>query len=151
MKDYTESLISEGLSPAEQQAYNQARDQYKWLAKFKEPGMVNRDTGQVNAVKLATDLENTDANGFSLAQNKEPLYQVLRAVQGSDGTSMPAIYHNKLAMVARAAMRLGPGAAQTVIQKGLVPGLRAVVNAPGFMTSLGQELASHANDNEGEE
>lgn len=147
-KDYVEGLISEGLSGTEKAAYDEARQQYKWLVKYKEPGMVNRDTGQVNAVKLATDLESTDANGFSLGQNKEPLYSVLRQVQGSDGTSMPAIYHNKLAILMRAAARLGPGAAQYVAQRGLVPGLRAVVNHPGFMEGLGQELAGHADDGE---
>jgi hypothetical protein len=151
-KDYTESLISEGLTGAEKQAYDQAREQYKWLAKFQEPGMVNRGSGKVDPVKLATNLEKEDPNGFSGGGsggiNTEPLYQVLRQVQGSDGTAMPAIYHNKIAMVARAAARLGPGAAQYVVQKGLLPGLRAVVNQPGFMEGLGQELAGHANEGE---
>jgi hypothetical protein len=153
VKDYVESMISEGLTGPEKQAYDTAREQYKWLARFQEPGMVTLDKGgNVNAVKLATLLEKEDTNAFvgggSGGINTEPLYQVLRQVQGSDGTSMPAIYHNKIAMIARAAARLGPGAAQYVVQKGLLPGLRAVVNQPGFIDGLGQELAGHANEGE---
>lgn len=135
VKDYVEGLIQEGLEPGQAQAYAQARQQYASLMKVQR--FVNPGTGDLNAPALGRFLQRTDAAGYTRGGNAEPAYEVIRKAQGVSGTKPGSL----MPPIIKAAMRTVPGGAQMVMQKGIQPGLRALVNKPGFMTALSSELA----------
>jgi hypothetical protein len=140
VKDYVEGLIQEGLEPGQAQAYAQARQQYANLLKVQR--FVNPGTGDLNAPALGRYLQRTESAAYTRGGNSEPAYEVIRKAQGVSGTKPGSL----MPPIIKAAMRTVPGGAQYVMQKGVQPGLRMLVNKPGFMTALSSELARTGDD-----
>lgn len=145
VKDYVEGLIQEGLEPGQVPAYAQARQQYAALLKVER--FVNPGTGDLNAPALGRFLQRTEASAYTLGRNSEPAYEVIRKAQGVSGSKPGSL----MPPIIKAAMRTVPGGAQMVMQKGIQPGLRALINKPGFMTALSSELARSGDMPEADE
>jgi hypothetical protein len=148
LQDHVEGILKDAVTPEVAQSYQDALSRYGLIKHLMEPGSVNRATGEINTSALAKYFGDTDPKGYALGQNNSPLYQVLRQSEGMGGNPLDATagYHTKLFAVARAAASTIPGAANNVVQLGLKPALRQLVNKPGFVTALGNELQG-GNDN----
>lgn len=86
--------IGNGLAPAAQQAFNQARQQYRYFSMLADkPGNLNPATGHVSGPNLANTLQRTDRTGYALGRNDSELYDAVRfskafpAVVGNSGTA----------------------------------------------------------------
>lgn len=86
--------IGNGLAPEAQQAFQQARQQYRYFSMLAgNPNAVNPATGHVSGPNLANTLQRTDRTGYALGRNDSPLYDATRfskafpAVVGNSGTA----------------------------------------------------------------
>lgn len=135
VKDYVEGLIQEGLEPGQAAPYAAARQQYSALQKVAK--FVNPGNGDLNGAGLGKYLQRTESQAYTYGRNSEPAYEVLRRAQGVAGAKTVM---NALPSAVKAAAQSVPGGAQMLVQRGLQPGLRLLVNKPGFMTALSSEL-----------
>jgi hypothetical protein len=141
-KEAAETMLKEGLTPQVQKSYEQAVERYGLFNELHDNAL-NADTGHVDTSKLVRYFKASDPQGYSEGTDTRALYQILRQSEGMGGNpTIPGMagYHSRAMMIVRAAARTVPGGAQYVMQNGVKPGLRAMVNKPGFMAALGEEL-----------
>lgn len=86
--------IGNGLAPDAQQAFNQARQQYRYFSMLADkPNILNPGTGNVSGPNIANTLQRTDRTGYALGRNESDLYNAVRfskalpGVVGNSGTA----------------------------------------------------------------
>lgn len=86
--------IGNGLAPEAQQAFNQARQQYRAFSMLADkPNALNPSTGHVSGPNMANTLQRADRTGYALGRNDSELYDATRfskafpAVVGNSGTA----------------------------------------------------------------
>jgi hypothetical protein len=143
LQQHVEGIVKEGMTPQVQQSYEDALSRYG-LFKELHDNVLNAATGEIDTGKLVRYFKQVDPQGYSEGAKNTPLYSVLRQSEGMGSNPMDATtaFHTKLAVVARAAAKTVPGGAQNVLQFGIKPTLRALMNKPGFVAALGGELNS---------
>jgi len=147
---HVESIVKSGLTPQVQQSYDQALKRYGLFTEVRDTAL-NGTTGKIDTAKLVNYFKSVDPLGYSEGVNTKPLYQVLRQSEGMAGNPLEATapIHTKTLAVARAAAATIPGGAQFVMQHGIKPALRALVNFPGFTAELGKALGSSEGGDDG--
>jgi hypothetical protein len=94
LKEMVDDALQSGLSQAEQQAFAQARNNYRNLMTIRtSQGVVNPSSGNVSGLNLASALTRKDPNGFVFGSNQTPMYEAARFAQafkpivGDSGTA----------------------------------------------------------------
>jgi hypothetical protein len=94
VKDYVDDLLQQGMSAERQQAFQQAREQYRNLMLLtSRVGSINPSTGNVNGSLLANLLQQKDKSGFMFGRNTSDMYnaarfaQAFRPIVGDSGTA----------------------------------------------------------------
>jgi hypothetical protein len=94
LKDYTDDLVSQGLSGDRLAKYNQARGEYRNLMLMtSRVGAINPSTGNVNGSIMANVLQQKDKAGFLFGRNSSDMYdaarfaQAFRPIVGDSGTA----------------------------------------------------------------
>jgi hypothetical protein len=94
LKEMVDDALQSGLSQAEQQAFAQARNNYRNLMTIRtSQGVVNPSSGNVSGLNLASALTRKDPNGFVFGRNETPMYEAARFAQafkpivGDSGTA----------------------------------------------------------------
>lgn len=93
-QEVVEDAIQGSLAPAQQAAYNEARNQYRNLMLLTaKTNVVNPSSGNVAGRPLANTLMSRDRGGFTMGRNNNDLYEATRFVQafpdivGNSGTA----------------------------------------------------------------
>lgn len=86
--------IGRGLTPEAEQAFREARRQYRTFAMVADkPNILNPATGTVSGPNLASTLQRTDRTGYALGRTDSPMYDAARFSQafkplvGDSGTA----------------------------------------------------------------
>lgn len=94
LKEMVDDALQSGLSQAEQQAFAQARNNYRNLMTIRtSQGVVNPSSGNVSGLNLASALTRKDPKGFVFGGNETPMYEAARFAQafkpivGDSGTA----------------------------------------------------------------
>jgi hypothetical protein len=94
LKEMVDDALQSGLSQAEQQAFAQARNNYRNLMTIRtSQGVVNPSSGNVSGLNLASALTRKDPQGFVFGSNQTPMYeaarfaQAFRPIVGDSGTA----------------------------------------------------------------
>lgn len=94
LKEMVDDALQSGLSQAEQQAFAQARNNYRNLMTIRtSQGVVNPSSGNVSGLNLASALTRKDPKGFVFGANETPMYeaarfaQAFRPIVGDSGTA----------------------------------------------------------------
>jgi len=94
LKEMVDDALQSGLSQAEQQAFAQARNNYRNLMTIRtSQGVVNPSSGNVSGLNLASALTRKDPQGFVFGGNETPMYEAARFAQafkpivGDSGTA----------------------------------------------------------------
>lgn len=143
VKSHVDDLLQSSLSPTEQAAYSQARQQYRTLMQLtSRTGIVNPSSGNVSGAMLANKLQQSDKSGYLLGGNQSPLYNAARFAQafkpivGDSGTATRSMSLKDMALSVpgniASWLYLHPGA----------PAVRALLNTPG---SVRDALINGAN------
>lgn len=97
-QEVIEDSIQGTLAPAEQAAYNAAREQYRNLMTLTaKTNVVNPSSGNVSGRGLATTLMQRDRGGFTMGRNGSEMYDAARFTQafpdivGNSGTATRSI------------------------------------------------------------
>jgi hypothetical protein len=147
--------IGNGLAPEAREAFNQARQQYRFFSLLADkPQHVNPATGHVSGANLANTLQRTDRTGYALGRNQSELYDATRfakalpAVVGNSGTATRSPL-NALELAASVPMSVAthaytssPSIAVTnaltnTLENGLRPGSMSPTNANALRRLLG--------------
>lgn len=92
-KDAIDDALEGSLTGKTQQLFSDARSQYRNLMQLYGRGVVNEQTGDVNAKVLANTLAAKDRKGFRLGENQSDLYNMARfarafpSIVGDSGTA----------------------------------------------------------------
>jgi hypothetical protein len=133
------------MTPAERQAFQQARAQYRTLSTLETGNIVNAETGDVSAPLLANQLQRRDPRGFLEGENRSPLYEGARVLgrlqkpKSSSGTAERQYLGQALAgagTVGGAAAGYGSGGDVESSLKGAATGLVAGMAAPRALGHL---------------
>jgi hypothetical protein len=94
LKEMVDDALQSGLTQADQQAFAQARNNYRNLMTIRTiQGVVNPSSGNVSGLNLASALTRKDPNGFVFGSNQTPMYEAARFAQafkpivGDSGTA----------------------------------------------------------------
>ena len=94
LKEMVDDALQSGLSQADQQAFAQARNNYRNLMTIRtSQGVVNPSSGNVSGLNLASALTRKDPQGFVFGGNETPMYEAARFAQafkpivGDSGTA----------------------------------------------------------------
>lgn len=94
LKEMVDDALQSGLSQADQQAFAQARNNYRNLMTIRtSQGVVNPSSGNVSGLNLASALTRKDPQGFVFGANETPMYEAARFAQafkpivGDSGTA----------------------------------------------------------------
>lgn len=94
LKEMVDDALQSGLTQAEQQAFAQARNNYRNLMTIRtSQGVVNPSSGNVSGLNLASALTRKDPKGFVFGANETPMYEAARFAQafkpivGDSGTA----------------------------------------------------------------
>ncbi len=94
LQEAAEDAIQASLSPAQQTAYQAARQQYRNLMTLTaKTNVTNPSSGNVSGRGLATTLMQKDRGGFTMGRNSTPMYDAARFTQafpdivGDSGTA----------------------------------------------------------------
>lgn len=103
IKEMVDDALASGLSQAEQQAFAQARNNYRNLMTIRTAsGVVNPSSGNVSGLNLASALTRKDPQGFVFGQNQTPMYeaarfaQAFRPIVGDSGTATRSMEYSPL-------------------------------------------------------
>lgn len=106
LKEMVDDALSAGLSKAEQQAFSQARTNYRNLMTIRTAsGVVNPSSGNVSGLNLASALTRKDPQGFVFGSNQTPMYEAARFAQafkpivGDSGTATRSMEYSPLNML----------------------------------------------------
>jgi hypothetical protein len=106
LKEMVDDALSAGLSKAEQQAFSQARTNYRNLMTIRTAsGVVNPSSGNVSGLNLASALTRKDPQGFVFGSNQTPMYeaarfaQAFRPIVGDSGTATRSMEYSPLNML----------------------------------------------------
>jgi hypothetical protein len=103
IKEMVDDALASGLSKAEQEAFAQARNNYRNLMTIRTAsGVVNPSSGNVSGLNLASALTRKDPQGFVFGQNQTPMYeaarfaQAFRPIVGDSGTATRSMEYSPL-------------------------------------------------------
>lgn len=106
LKEMVDDALAQGLSKAEQTAFQQARSNYRNLMTIRSnQGVVNPSTGNVSGLNLASALTRKDPQGFVFGSNQTPMYEAARFAQafkpivGDSGTATRSMEISPLSMM----------------------------------------------------
>lgn len=106
LKEMVDDALSSGLSKAEQEAFAQARNNYRNLMTIRtSSGVVNPSSGNVSGLNLASALTRKDPQGFVFGANQTPMYeaarfaQAFRPIVGDSGTATRSMEYSPLNML----------------------------------------------------
>lgn len=147
VKDHVDDLVQSGLTPAEAEAYAQARQQYRNLMLItSRTGIVNPSTGNVSGIALANKLQQADKAGFLYGRNQSDWYNAARFAQafkpivGDSGTATRSMITNPMQLLTSVPVNAGvraylrtPAATAAAVNNAA----RATANAPrGLLNPL---------------
>lgn len=94
VKDYIDDVLQSGMTASKQEAFKQARSQYRQLMLLtSRVGNVNPQTGNVSGRSMASTLQSKDKGGYLYGRNKSDAYDATRFAQahqpivGDSGTA----------------------------------------------------------------
>jgi hypothetical protein len=103
LKEMVDDALQSGLSKADQQAFAQARNNYRNLMTIRtSQGVVNPSSGNVSGLNLASALTRKDPKGFVFGGNETPMYeaarfaQAFRPIVGDSGTATRMMEYSPL-------------------------------------------------------
>ena len=130
VKDLTDDLVEQGLSPEASGAYSEARSQYRSMMQLLRSRALNVDSGDVKASTMGSFLQRTDKQGYTLGDNTAEHYEATRAMRNQNSGIPGAI-----SKFQPAGVPIGPAAA-AIYKAGLLP--PAIKGAAGAYEGLQQ-------------